>query len=338
MKKALLAALLIAAVCLPAISQESDVIYIEGWVDLKDSSGEIYELFIGDRVLQGDSVITGDDGVAELEPENGSRIIVKPGTVFSIREQSVNGKKYPVASTTLGQVAFKFNRMTQEPLISTPATVMGVRGTEFTVYAGADGSSMIVVDSGAVEVTSAGESVLLEPQQGVEVSPGKAPGEIFPVMGKAVDFSDWNNGKIDSMMDNPADALSKLAARLDEMILDAEKWGDLHQQSIAELEAFRETRSALFEEEKDEEARALHTDIIRPLEITSLRYVMNYRYYALSALSMRQHILSGFYVRMKSAYITDRENPVYSAFLENYQIILADFEQRLAPYLVEADY
>ncbi|MBI9107832.1 MAG: FecR domain-containing protein [Spirochaetales bacterium] len=338
MKKAILSAFLLSALCFPVFSAESDVVYIDGWVDLKDSSGEVYELFIGDRVFTGDTVITGDDGVAELEPESGSRIIIKPGTVFSIKEQNINGKKHSVVSTTLGEVAFKFNKMTQEPIIATPSTIMGIRGTEFTVYAGADGSSLVVVDSGAVEVSSQGESVYLEAQQGVEVLPGKTPGEKFPVMGKAVDFAEWNVDRIDKMMASPGEALASIASQMDSMAAQTAEWTALHTESTAELVKLRADMDALFDAGKDDEARELYAGIIRPLEITSLRYVMNYRYYALSALSMRQHILSGFYIRMKTAFIGDKENPVYKAFTKDYRKILTGYEQRIVPNLVEADY
>ena len=332
----IISALLIAVSGLSA--QESDVVYIEGWVDIKDNSGATYELLIGDRVYFGDTVITGWDGVAELEPENGSIIIVKPDTVFSIKETDLNGKKQSVIFTTLGQVSFKFHKMTQEPLISTPSTVMGVRGTEFTVYAGADGSSLVTVESGAVEVSGQGEAVILEEAEGVEIPTGMPPGEKFEVKGKAVDFAEWNKGKIDAMMDKPLEALSNITAQLGEMAEQADKWAKLHEDSQGDIEKLRAEMDALFEENKDDEANLLYKERLRPLEITALKYVMNYRYYALSALSMRQHILSGFYIRMKSAYISDLENAVYMDFMDEYQSTLAGFEKQVAPRLVEADY
>ena len=220
-------------------AQESDVVFVDGWVDLKDSSGEIYELYIGDMVYSGDTVITGEDGVVELEPQAGSRIIIKPDTVFSIKETDVKGKKQSVVSTTLGEVAFKFNRMTNEPLISTPSTVMGVRGTEFTVYAGADGSSLVTVESGSVEVSGAGESVLLAENEGVEVQAGKAPGEKFEIKGKAIDFTEWNVSKINEMIASPLEKLAELKLQLEEMADNAEEWKALHTEYTTEIELLK---------------------------------------------------------------------------------------------------
>ena len=319
-------------------AQESDVVYTEGWVDIKDSSGEIYELYIGDRVYYGDTVITGDDGVAELEPENGSRIIIKPGTVFSISERDIGGKKQSVVSTTLGEVAFKFNRMTTEPLISTPSTVMGVRGTEFTVYAGADGSSLVAVDSGAVEVSSHGEAVLLEEAEGVEVPAGMPPGEKFPVMEGKINFEQWNTGKIDVMLSDPQAALDRLAVQLEDLAVQMENWAKDYESARAELDKLRDKQKQLVKDGKVEEAREFNEKRVSPFEFTTSRLVLNYRYYALSALSLRQHVFSGFYIRMKTRYIMNSDNPDYVKFLEGYAGLINLYEQRIQPYLVTADY
>ncbi|MDC7226651.1 MAG: FecR family protein [Spirochaetales bacterium] len=327
-------------ICLTAgiSAQESDVIYIEGWVDIKDGAGEIYELFIGDRVYHGDTVITGEDGIAELEPEKGSRIIVNPDTVFSIKETDEKGTKRSMVSTTLGQVSFKFNRMTTEPLISTPSTVMGVRGTEFTVYAGSDGSSLVTVDSGAVEVLAGGESVLLSENEGVEVETGRSPGEKFEIKGKAIDFSEWDNGNIEAMLSAPTAGLSNIAAQLEKMIIQAEEWKRMYSENAEKLDELRKKMENLFSQDKDDEARAFYQEEIKPLEKAGLGYVMNYRYYSLSALSLRKHILGGFYVRMKTTYITDRNNPAYADFIEEYNEIIENYDVRISPMLVEADY
>lgn len=319
-------------------AQESDVIYIDGWVDVKDSSGEINELFIGDRIYFGDTVITGADGVAELEPESGSRIIVKPDTVFSIKETNVRGKRQSIVSTTLGQVSFKFNRMTTEPLFSTPSTVMGVRGTEFTVFAGADGSSLVTVESGAVDVSGQGESVYLEPNEGVEVRPGMAPGDKFPVMEGQLNFNDWNSSRIEEMMVDPSAAVEKLSKQLDELVVQMEEWAAVHKTNRAELEELRNEQKALLEAGKVEEGRKMKTEVVKPFELTTSRLVLNYRYYALSALSLRQHVLTGFYIRMKTAYINDRQNPVYAGFINDYNDLIKQYKQKVQPYLVEADY
>ncbi len=320
------------------LAQESDVVYVDGWVDMKDSRGDIYELFIGDHLVSGDTVITGEDGTAELEPQQGSRIIITPDTVFSLSERNVDGNKQSVAATTIGQVMFKFNMMTQEPLISTPSAVAGVRGTEFTVYAGADGSSLITVDSGAVEVFGTESSVYLAGNEGVEMSAEGRLGDKFDVFEGKIDFSAWNASKIDSMMAEPVSALRNMNTSLLKMLDEMEEWGKMHEEASAEVNRLREKQKALIKDGKVEEAKTLESEELKPLEISSSKMVINYRHHALSALSMRQHVIGAFYLRMKTAYIRNTDDSIYRDFLNEYQGVVTVFESRTEDYLIDSDY
>lgn len=335
-------ALIFCVICLIAAAsltaQTSDVVYTEGWVDVKDSSGEIFELFIGDSVVVGETVITGDDGLAELQPEEGSRIIIQPGTVFSLQERVVDGKKRSVVSTALGEVTFRFNKMTgAEPEIATPSMVCGVRGTEFTVFAGADGSSLIVVDSGAVEVASQGKTVDLAPNEGVEVQPGEPPGEKFPVMRGSLDFTSWNQNRADEMLSDPLLALARMEVQLTELGEQVQEWVVLFEENRKVTEEKRAFMKSLVDQGKDEEAKVFFTEELRPLEVETSDLVLNYRYYTLSALNFRRHVLSGFYTRMKMRHLVGTAVD-YSAFRDAYGSLLGYYEEQVVPFLVKADF
>ncbi len=338
MKKSVIIFLITAGLSFSLSAQSSDVDYVEGWVDIKESSGEIFELFIGDVVSKGDTIITGDDGLVELIPASGSRIIIQPGTIFSVQERQVGGVSRSVLSCTLGQVSYKFDRLTgAEPDIATPSAICGLRGTEFTVLAGADGSSLIIVESGAVEVESRGESVRLEPDEGVEVRPGEAPGEKFPVLRGEMDFGDWNKQKTDGMMANPLEALSGMSLQLAELIAQMEDWAKLYEERWALLQDYRGQLAELDAAGKGDELRTLYAEKVDPLEVETTTMVVNYRYYALSALSFRRHILSGLYIRMKTQFIGYLGDPLYDEFIRGYNNLLNEYEARVVPLLVEAD-
>jgi len=66
--------------------------------------------------------------------------------------------------------------------------------------------------------------------------------------------------------------------------------------------------------------------------------ILNMRYYALSALSMRRHIMTNLYLTMKTKYMAEPENGVYLEFLETYSGLLSRYEEGIVPYLVEADF
>ena len=318
MKKQLLLLVLAAVFILPLAAQNSDVVYLEGWVDVKTGSGDIYELFMGDEVRVGETVITGDDGLAELQPESGSRIIIHPGTVFSLQERTVNGQKRSVVSTALGSVAFRFNKMTgAEPDIATPSMVAGIRGTEFTVFAGADGSSLIVVESGAVAVESQGRSVELAPNEGVEVQPGEAPGEKFQVMRGSLDFTAWNANRAEEMLADPLLALARMEIQLAELAEQVQEWGGRYEANIKLVEQKRAEMRALAEAGKEEEARSLFSEQLRPLEVETSDLVLNYRYYSLH--------FSGAAVD-------------YQDFRAAYAGLLDYYEEMVVPRLVAADF
>jgi len=338
MKKQLLLLITAAVLALPLSAQNSDVVYLEGWVDVKTGSGDISELFMGDQVRVGETVITGDDGLAELQPEAGSRIIIHPGTVFSLQERTVNGQKRSVVSTSLGSVAFRFNKMTgAEPDIATPSMVAGVRGTEFTVFAGADGSSLIMVESGAVAVESQGRSVDLAPNEGVEVQPGEAPGEKFRVMRGSLDFSAWNANRAEEMLSDPLLALARMEKQLVELAEQVQEWGGRYEANIKLVEQKRGEMKTLAEAGKEDQARSLFTEELRPLEVETSDMVLNYRYYSLSALNFRRHVMSGLYTRMKALGFSGTAVD-FEGFRGAYAALLDYYEEMIVPYLVAADF
>jgi len=334
--------LLLTAVLLAGISglaaQNSTVDYVEGWVDLKNARGETFELFIGDRVVKGDTVITGRDGLAELVPQAGSRIIIQPGTVFSVQERQVGGQTRTAVSVTLGEIAFKFDKMTgAEPDILTPSAACGIRGTEFTVYAGADGSSMIIVDSGAVEVESQGAAVMLAPEEGVEVRSGQVPGEKFQVLRGRMDFSAWNQGREEDMLSDPLAALDRMGLQLRELAENLEVNKALYEKQLIQNEQNKEAMRAMAAQGKNEEASAFLKDTVRPGDFIAHGYLLNYRYYALAAESFRRHVMTGLYVRMKTRFLADHENSLYRQYLLRYGELLNEYEARIVPVLIDAD-
>ena len=339
MKKLIFTALLILPAVFAAFAQEvATVSYLDGWVDIKDSSGLVSEAYIGDPLMAGNSVITGKNSLAELLEKSGSTYRISSETVFTVREMEDKGKKQSVLSVTLGEVAFKFRRAaSEEPLIATNSTVAGVRGTDFTVYSGADGSTLIAVENGMVEVEAAGKSVELVKDEAVEVRPGEPPGQKFSFIGRELDFSSWNAEKKQTFLDNPADALKGVEKRL-----------DYYNEKINELyPVFLEWKDQLFKEQKEFEKLLSEKGPDKAIEYrdremasTMRNYsvlVLNIRYHALSALSMRRFIVGNMYGEIKSRFITKLDDSVYRDFIKTYNELLEKFEKMTVPQLNETD-
>ena len=264
------------------------------------------------------------------EPAAGSLIRISPDTVFTVREIERDGEKRSVLSTTIGTVRFKFDRLTgKEPLIATPGTVAGIRGTELEVYAGSDGAVMILVSTGAVVVESLGKSVSLAENEGVEIAPGEPPGDVFEVLRGQLDFSTWNGERDAAILKNPLKALTGAIVGLASLIADLESVVPQFEAKLAELETLRA-------EEDDDKQKSIYEQTVFPLEVATSYLALNLRYYALSALSFRRYVLGTMYLRVKMRAIVEQSDE-HQRFFEEYDRVMEDFEDHVTPHLVGID-
>ena len=338
MKKIILILFLLSAVF--AYSNEIvTVTYIDGWVDIKDGSGDIFEAMVGDEITTGNSVITDDDSYAELQEKNSrSTYNIKPNTVFTVREMEVDGEKQNVLSCTLGEIAFKFKRAGSiEPLIATNSTVAGVRGTEFQVYAGADGSSLIAVRNGLVEVESEGKTVALEKNEAVEVKPGQAPGDKFSLKGKPLNFEKWNTDKKREFLKNPAESLLAVEKRIDYYNSKVFELYPIFMEWQDQVNEEREEFTKIKEEKGDAAAQEFRNNVLLKSVKNTVNLRLNVRYYAISALSMRRFVVGNMYAEMKTRYINKLDSPEFTEFENVYKRLLAKFETISIPQINETD-
>ena len=330
--------LLMIALMAPGIlmSQDAGVVYLEGWPSLR-SGGSSRELDFGLAVRPGDSVLTGRRDFVELD-QGGNTIRINADTVFTLREIERGGRRETVMTNTVGSVAYRFQTLAgRQQQVGTTTAVAGVRGTEFTVYAGSDGSSLFLVDTGLIEVESAGISVEVTADQGVEVLSGAAPGPVFERLGRPLDFSDWNQERIDATLDSPADAARRIQARLrffqDEMTTLYALLEERREDLTSAREAMAEQRETL----DDDALRRFRRDNIDPITAETRVLFLNYRYHALSALSLRRYVLGSMYMQLKSRYILNPRDPKMVDFLAIHREILDEFEETTVPRLVPAD-
>lgn len=328
--------LLVSGITLSA--EDAVVVYVDGWVDIKEKSGSLAEAWEGDPLYIGESIITDNASYAELEKADSAALIkIAPETIFTLGEIDDGGEKRTVFATALGAVSYKFNRTVgREPYISTPSIVAGVRGTEFTVFAGADGSALLAVESGRVDVSAGGKTVELYPEEGVEVRPGEQPGEKFEVRRGKVDYSSWNSGKFEAFLADPEAGVKRVKAQLETFVKEIEAILPEYEAVRKKMDENRKTYREL-KDTNPEEAGEYYAEQVEPHVLLAGRMYRNLRYYSLSALSMRRYVLGRLYMEIKSRYITDLENPAFVGFLSIYKECLALFENSITPLLVEAD-
>jgi hypothetical protein len=327
--------LLFGALALSAMP--ADVTYVDGDASIRLKSGKARDAQIGDVMNTGDTLRTGADGQAELN-QKGVTVKIAPKTVFTLMEREQGGKTSSVLSVALGSIKFRYDKLTgSEPMVRTNGAVAGVRGTEFSVFAGADGSTLIAVDSGLVTVESEGTSVDLGAKEGVEVPLGKPPGDKFTVPDKLVDYSKWNEGKLDAMLADPMAAMASIERTLNDYIKNVSDYNATFLEYMARLDAERQKRAQIFKDKGAADATRYDQEVLVPLMVQTTHLIMNVRYFALAALSMRRFVAGRLYLFMKAESIAHLDNPQWTNFLSRFNDVLGSFEQSIVPQLVAAD-
>ena len=323
--------LLMIALMAPGIlmSQDAGVVYLEGWPSLR-SGGSSRELDFGLAVRPGDSVLTGRRDYVELD-QGGNTIRINADTVFTLREIERGGRRETVMTNTVGSVAYRFQTLAgRRQQVGTTTAVAGVRGTEFTVYAGSDGTSLFGVDSGLISVESEGISVNVSAGEAVQVPPGEAPGEVVRWIGPELDFQSWNQARIEEFLQKPIESTRRLQRRMQEFIANGEAMYELYLESRAELDAIREQEREVRDRDGADARAAFFQEFVVPVQRRTLVHVLNYRYYDVSALSLRRFVYSRIYVSMKARYWREPNHPVYREFVALYHEMLEEYENGIA--------
>ena len=337
MKKLILTVSLLVLVLFCGFAVPNDVIYSEGDATVKLQEGYVEDVYIGDVYDTGDTITTGYDGFVELDQE-GLVLKINPDTVFTLQEKEEKGETTGVFSLALGSIKFRYDRITgKEPMIQTSSCVAGVRGTEFSVFAGADGSALIVVDYGLVEVESEGKAVQLTTDEGVEVQPGEPPGEKFVVQRDQIDYKTWNDDKIETMLADPILAMERLQDRMDYYIQEVEEYFAQYEEYKQQLTVKRDQLRQITEEKGKEAAKEFNIAQVLPLVAKANNLYLNVRYYSLAALSLRRYVGGRLYLFVKSRSITSIGDATFDSFSQTFDGWLSRFESGIVPHLNELD-
>jgi hypothetical protein len=148
---------------------------MEGDVSLVRNGEDINGLAIGQGVQNFDLVRTGSDGLAEIDIASAGTpqftVKVSADTQFSVELATVEGKQQTTLGVIGGSVSLKVAKLTGNQVMSvrTDSTVMGVRGTQFTVTAPATGDILVTCDEGDVLCTDdSGKNLHAIPGSAVE--------------------------------------------------------------------------------------------------------------------------------------------------------------------------
>ncbi len=180
--KTLFAAVLALALAAPASAQEGSwdarITAATGDVVVRPADGSPEVSAEEDMPLEeGDRIVVGEDGSAELSLDGGSLITVRAGSEFKLEKTAKGDSTFML---TVGSLLAKIQKLGPSKLrIKTPTAVAAVRGTEFGVEVAANGDDTYVgvFDEGKVDVSGADGSKVetLISNQETSVLKGAAP-------------------------------------------------------------------------------------------------------------------------------------------------------------------
>jgi|GEM_PF-2164767 len=320
---------------------ESGVLsYLEGRVTMERPGSPQRSAEIGDTLVSGDTLYTDSKSFAEVALASGSTLSIKEGSVFNFGEivdaDSGSGKR-GFFRVLLGNVNFKFKNLLHEPQIGTPLAVLAVRGTDFTVYTSPDGASMTVVSDGLVEVSSGDKTTLLAADQGVEVTAGLGLGETFDARKGFVRYDAFVKQALEKSDSDPIGSLNAIAEQFYEYAQEGKFYLDSWNTNYEEVQKTRSQIEIVREKNGDEAATEFIQNSMKPLQLRSLDLNRTYRFNFISGLYLRRYVISSYYIRFRTMYLTNTDNPEWQKFLEAYKDVLDVYDNQLLPFLEDED-
>jgi len=311
---------------LPVVGFALEVDWISGNVSYSHLKGEWKELEIGMRLIPGDIVKTGPVSEATLL-ENGVELYILENSTFSVAEKYVEEEKKSSFMLFLGRMRFKLGQARKgEPEISTQSVTLAIRGTEFEVGTGYDGSTLVLIQEGSVAVSGKKKELLLAQGEGTEVAFGEEPEEKFEVMTRVIDWDQWFVYSKEAVKGNELKLLDRVFIRFTEIQEKIKEYEQIREKSLEEKESFLEERDRLLKEGKEDEASEFSRKAGTKSKI-AFHSIVNIRFLALSSIGlydMAQRIYQG----------VEEPSPELSDLYEN---ITEIFEAIEKAYIREGD-
>lgn len=151
---------------------------VEGDVRVYDKAKKARRVVVGDRVFEGEGIVTGTDGELHLVMEDGGFIAVRPNTRMSITAYRAEGDEQDKSFFNLLQGTFrsvtgwigKFNPRSYQ--VRTPTATIGVRGTDHEPLVIPEGSRE--GEPGSYDKVNVGTTTLKTQHGSIEVRPNQA--------------------------------------------------------------------------------------------------------------------------------------------------------------------
>jgi len=305
----------------PVFIFSMEVGYISGEVKCSHYSDEWQDLKIGNNLVSGDIIKTEANSFATLVDED-IEINILENTTFTVSEKYYNDKKKSNFLLFLGRMKFKLaKRKKEEPEIRTQTVNLAIRGTEFEVGSGYDGSTIILMKDGEVAVMGKTKELLIKGGEGTEVSFGDEPTEKFEVITRVINWDEWFKYTEQSIKGNELKILKEILIRFEDINAQIKKYEEIRENALREKENYITLRDKYINENDNEKASDYSKKAGGKSKI-AFHSIVNIRFLALSSIGlydMAKRIYSG--IEVPSLDIEDIYNhiqKIYNSIEESY--------------------
>ena len=262
-----------------------EIDWIIGDVKYSHLGKEWREAEVGLSLFPGDMVKTGEGSEATLTGED-YKIFISENTKFTVSERFQDGEKRRSFMLFLGRIKMKLGKKNiTEPEVRTQTVNLTVRGTEFEVASGYDGSSMVVISEGVVSVRGKRKELVLEKGEGTEVRFGEEPEKKFKVITKVIDWNEWFKVSKESIKGREEELLGLILEKFDSIISEIKDYEELRKKALSEKQVFLEKRDEALEK-GDEQSASEYTRLAAEKSKIAYHAIVNIRFLALSSIGL----------------------------------------------------
>jgi hypothetical protein len=262
-----------------------EVDFVKGNVTFSHLASSWKAVKVGMELLPGDMIRTGPSSETSFT-EEGMEIRVLENSTFTVSEKYENEAQKQSFMLFLGRMKFKLvSGGKSEPEVQTQAVNLTIRGTDFDVGSGYDGSTIVLLNQGRVVVTGPSQELVLETGEGTEVPFGEEPLEKFEVMTRVIDWNDWFVLSKESVRGNEADLLSRVLLRFEGVKERIAGYEEVRAASLKEKEEYVRRRDELQKAGRRDEA-VEYSRLAAGKSRIAFHSIVNIRFLALSSIGL----------------------------------------------------
>ncbi|MBN2434845.1 MAG: FecR domain-containing protein [Spirochaetes bacterium] len=276
--KKLLLILFAMTFSLPAFSA-MQIKFFVGEAKIKPFGSDTWQkASMNQKLVNGDTVKTGSKAYIQIDMD-GNTIKVNENTQLAIGQDIDEEKKVQSLDMTRGTVQLKMDKLQNNNSgfkVNTVSTVCAVRGTEFLVAAGYDGTSVLQVQKGRVAITGSSRTVLVNANQETTVPYGGDPSEVEDI--KISEWNKWISDSKNQLKGNEESVLNeslKKIKKLDNDITELEEIKEFNQKEKIKYDELAKKFKADGNTAKFEENAKLSFQAAQKLHLASFRAIVN---------------------------------------------------------------